>query len=141
MKAVLDPNVLVSAAISPGGTPAELIRRWRAGHFELVLSEALLEELTRVLRYRKLRSLIDADEAAALIAALRAEARVYEQPREPPPQRSRDPDDDYLIALAAGSGSALVSGDADLLALSEKLPIFSPARFLEGLHRAPSPGS
>lgn len=141
MKAVLDPNVLVSAAIAPAGTPAELIRYWRAGQFELVLSEALLEELARALRYRKLRLLVDADEAAALVAALRVEANVLEQPREPPPQRSRDPDDDYLIALAAASGSALVSGDSDLLVLSEKLPIFSPARFLERLERERSPGS
>ncbi len=142
MKAVLDPNVLVSAAISPAGSPAaELIRRWRTGQFELVLSEELLDELSRVLRYPKLRPYIDANDADAMIAALRADAIVREQPRDMPGLRSRDPDDDYLIALAAASGSALVSGDRDLLALSGGLPIFTPAQFLEHLEtELPPPG-
>lgn len=131
MNAVFDPNVVVSAAISPTGTPAELIRRWRAGQVELVLSELLLDELARVLRYPKLRPYIDADDAKELIAALRAEAIVEEQPRDPPSVHSRDPGDDYLIALAVASGSALVSGDRDLLELPGQLPAFSPAGFLE----------
>lgn len=142
MKAVLDPNVLVSAAISPAGTPAELIRRWRTGQFELVHSEELLDELAQVLRYPKLRPYVDSNDAGALIAALRADAILREQPTDPPPLRSRDPDDDYLIALAAVSGSALVSGDRDLLELSSRLPIFSPAHFLERLDgELRSPGS
>lgn len=130
MKVVFDPNVLVSAAIAPSGTPAELIRRWRAGELELVLAEMLLDELARVLRYPKLRPYIDADDAAGLIAALRAEAIVQAQPRDPPPVRSRDPGDDYLIALAVASDSALVSGDRDLLELPGQVPVYSPARFL-----------
>lgn len=142
MKAVLDPNVLISAAISPAGSPAELIRRWRAGQFEFVLSEELLGELARALRYPKLRPYMEANDVDAIIAALRADAIVREQPRDMPGLRSRDPDDDYLIALAAASGSALVSGDRDLLELSGRLPIFTPAQFLEHLEtELQAPGS
>ena len=46
-----------------------------------------------------------------------------------PAQRSRDPGDDYLIALAESSASILVSGDQDILALSESRPILAPADF------------
>lgn len=131
MKAVLDPNVLVSAAISRSGAPAALIRRWRAGDFELVVSEDLLDELERVLGYPKLRPYIDEADAAAVVVSLRAEAVLAEQPDQPAQLRSRDPDDDYLIALAVPTGSALVSGDRDLLELPGELPIYSPAAFLE----------
>ncbi|MCA9876778.1 MAG: PIN domain-containing protein [Thermomicrobiales bacterium] len=46
--AVLDTNVLVSGFIgadNPASTPGELIRRWRAKAFELVVSEHILSEL------------------------------------------------------------------------------------------------
>lgn len=131
MRAVLDPNVLVSAAISRRGAPAALIRRWHAGDFEVVISEDLLDELERVLAYRKLRPYLDERDAAAVVAALREEAVLAEQPAHPAELRSRDPDDDYLIALAVATGSALVSGDRDLLDLPGELPIYSPAGFLE----------
>lgn len=43
--------------------------------------------------------------------------------------RSRDPDDDYLIALASAERAALVSGDRHLLALDHEIPVFSPRAF------------
>jgi putative PIN family toxin of toxin-antitoxin system len=129
VRAVFDPNVVVSAAISPTGTPAELIRRWRVGEFELVVSDELLDELDRVLQYPKLRQYVDANEAGALIAALRTDGIQHNQPADPPPVRSSDPNDDYLIALATVSGAALVSGDRHLLDLPGELPIYSPADF------------
>ena len=41
------------------------------------------------------------------------------------------PGDDYLVALAAARQAILVSGDRDLLDLSDEIPVFSPAAFLE----------
>lgn len=48
-RVVVDPNVLISARLSPGGTPARLLTAWMEGQFELVVSPALLVELTGVL--------------------------------------------------------------------------------------------
>lgn len=48
-----------------------------------------------------------------------------------PPRVSRDPGDDYLVALATSSAAILVTGDRDLLRLAPKLPIQAPADFLE----------
>ena len=44
--------------------------------------------------------------------------------------RSIDPDDDYLLILAADQRAALVSGDRHLLALAGQLPVQTPAEFL-----------
>ncbi|MDQ4002150.1 MAG: PIN domain-containing protein [Actinomycetota bacterium] len=49
VRAVFDPNVLVSAAISPEGPPRELLHRWASGAFELVVSAEILFELQEVL--------------------------------------------------------------------------------------------
>ncbi len=47
MRALLDVNILISALLSRRGGPAQLLTRWLAGEFELVVSEALLSELER----------------------------------------------------------------------------------------------
>ena len=57
-------------------------------------------------------------------------------PGEPPVTRSRDPHDDYLISLAAHTRSAIVSGDQDLLSLSDALPVYSTAAFLSMIDQA-----
>lgn len=130
MRAVLDPNVIISALLSERGAPARILRAWRAGAFEVVMSEALLTELRRALAYPKLRRLIREDEADAYVDLLEASATLESDPTTYPLSiRSRDPGDDYLLALAAASGSLLVTGDADLLELSAELPIHSPASF------------
>ena len=133
MRAVLDTNVLVSAAISPRGAPAELIRRWRLGAFELIVSPGLLEDLGRALAYPKIARLIDSETANEVIATIREQALELPDPDHSPPVRSTDPDDDYLLALASDAGAALVTGDKALLALAENLPILSSAEFLAGL--------
>jgi uncharacterized protein len=131
VRAVLDVNVLVSALISPAGAPARLMRAWRHGRFELVVSPLLLDELTRALRYPKLQRYITADEAGELVAWLSREAEMVGDPSAPPTIRSVDPGDDYLIGLAMAAKAILVSGDDHLLSLSGDLPIHRPARFLE----------
>jgi putative PIN family toxin of toxin-antitoxin system len=130
VRAVLDPNVLISALLAPGGTPARVLRAWLDGAFELVASDALLAELDRALAYPKLRQRIEAGEAQELIALLRREARMTDDPKESPSTRSPDPGDDYLIALAAVAQAAIVFGDSHLLGLADDLPVYSPAEFL-----------
>lgn len=130
-RAVLDPNVLISALLSPSGSPAALVARWLAGEFELIVSEGLLAELRRALAYPKLRSRITEEEATAFVDLLGRTATSVEDPATSP-RRSRDAGDDYLLALAEGSAAVLVTGDQDLLALTDA-PVLSPAAFLEGL--------
>ncbi len=51
MRMVLDANQFVSAVLVPYGRPAQILRAWREGAFELVLSLPILAEIRRVLLY------------------------------------------------------------------------------------------
>jgi uncharacterized protein len=131
VRAVLDPNVVISGALSPRGAPADVLRALANSEFELIASRALLDELKRALAYPKLRRHINESDAADLVRWIADSASLVVDPDTDPPVRSRDPDDDYLVALASAHRAALVSGDKDLLALEGKIPVFSPRAFLD----------
>jgi uncharacterized protein len=133
VRAVLDVNVLISALLAPDGPPARLLIAWRAGHFDLIVSPALLLELGRALAYPKLRKRIEPAEADAFVALLTRSADLVADPDIPPPITSVDPGDDYLIALAAAQNAVLVSGDRHLLDLSEVVPVRDPATLAAGI--------
>lgn len=130
MRAVLDANVLISAVLSPRGTQARLLLAWQAGAFELVVSPLLLTELRRALAYPKLARLVPPDDADAFADWLGRAAQLAADPPSPPPVRSEDPADDYLIALAASERAVLVSGDGHLTVLAGQIPVRTPAAFL-----------
>ena len=132
-RAVLDPGVLVSALITPTGTPAKLLLAARGGSFELIASPLLLEELESVLGRKKFRRYADLDAVAAYLDLLRREVELAADPETSPPIRCADPDDDYLIALAHSRNAAIVSGDRHLLELAPQMPVFSPIHFLADL--------
>jgi putative PIN family toxin of toxin-antitoxin system len=130
VRAVLDPNVLISVILSPRGSPARLLLAWQAGAFELVPSPALLAELARALRYPKLARLIPRAEAEAFVAWIARSAVVAADPEAAPPIRSSDPNDDYLLALATAERAMLVSGDGHLTVMADRLPVRTPGAFL-----------
>jgi putative PIN family toxin of toxin-antitoxin system len=129
VRAVVDVNVLISGVLSAKGSPAEILRASRDGEFELVVSEMLLAELKRTLAYPKLRKRIAPEKAAAFADWVRDHGTFARNPSAPPPVGSRDPGDDYLLALAIDRRAYLVTGDQDLLGLSNDLPILTPAQF------------
>jgi putative PIN family toxin of toxin-antitoxin system len=131
VRVVLDPNVVISGVLSRQGAPAQVLRAVAAGEFEVIVSEALLDELERALAYPKLRRHISEEDSAELLRWLTGSASVAADPGSEPPVRSRDPDDDYLIALASAERAALVSGDKHLLALDHEIPVFSPRAFVD----------
>ena len=134
MRAVLDPNIFISAALSPKGAPAAVISEWLAGRFEAVTSPILLGELDRAFAYPKLRKRVPQSRADEYVNLIR-KCSVNRDDPPAPPRVSRDSQDDYLIALAKQSEALLVSGDEDLLALAPGLPIFSAAEFLAWLEK------
>ena len=135
MRAVLDPNVLIASLLSRSGAPAQIVSRWLAGEFELVVSEALLAELARAFAYPKIRKRVAEDEASAFVELLREAVRLAPDP-EAPARRSADSGDNYLVALAQAERAVLVTGDQHLLALAGELPIRTPRAFLDALARA-----
>jgi uncharacterized protein len=135
VRVVLDANVFVSALLSKCGAPARLVSVWSKGELELVVSPALLRELEDIFARPRLRARIDPGEVERFMALLAADAEMVPDPQGPPPLRSSDPDDDYLLALAAGEQTPLVSGDEHLLALRDQAPVFSARDFLDELER------
>jgi putative PIN family toxin of toxin-antitoxin system len=134
-RAVLDPNVLVSAFISRhGGSPDRIVRAWREGAFELVVSPQLIAELTEVLARPKFALQTADGRAEAYIAALACDSIQVADPPDPAAV-SPDRGDDYLIALArAAHADVIVSGDGHLTQLTGLLPpVLTPRQFAEQL--------
>ncbi len=81
-RVVIDPGVLVSAFISPKkAAPALLVDAILDGNLELLVSPALIAELTDVLGREKFAAHAAEGRAAAYIAALRDRATMVEDAR------------------------------------------------------------
>lgn len=117
MRVILDTNVLLSGIISPRGTPARLIEGWLDRRLILISHALQLDEIRDVSRRPKLRALIKPAEVGRIVNQIALVAILPEL--LPPVERSRDPRDDFLLALCEKADADwLVTGDkADLLAL------------------------
>lgn len=136
MKAVLDANVFVSALINTRGTPKQLIDLWREEAFELLISNAILDEIGRVLRYPKIAALhkLTETELQTFLALLGEEVLVA--PTETLHVSLDESDNRYLECAVAGGAEYLVTGDKlHLLPIGEYqgIQIVSPAVFLAAL--------
>ena len=132
MRVILDTNILIAALISPSGPPAAILQAFLDERFALVSCEPQLEEIRRVTREPGLRKRVKRSEAGTLVNELRALALVPK--RLPTVERSSDPQDDFLLALAeASSADYLVTGDkSGLLALRKhrRTQIVTARRFV-----------
>ena len=135
IRAVLDANVYVSAAVRPEGPPGQIIDRFlRGGTFEIVMSQAIVEEVLRALSYPKVRKYIRPEldpelwfEDIVVLSHLVGEHREFEG-------ASRDPDDDkYIAAAIERRARFVVAGDSDLLKLKEYdgIRFVTPRAFLD----------
>jgi len=117
MRMIVDTNILLSTLINPHGLPAQLIDAWRGARFELITSRDQLLEFGEVARRPELRKYVIPAGAGRFINDLRELATVLN--RLPRVDRSRDPGDNFLLAMAEASGANyLVSGGKrDVLAL------------------------
>ncbi|MBI2358934.1 MAG: putative toxin-antitoxin system toxin component, PIN family [Deltaproteobacteria bacterium] len=130
MKVVLDTNALVSA-IGWEGAPARILLACRAGRFSLFTSPQLLEELTRVLTYPKLRVIAQHPDLPEILKWLHGPERLV-FPRRSVHVISADPPDNRVLEAAAEArANAVISGDEHLLRLKvfEGIPIVAAAAF------------
>jgi len=103
MRVILDTNVLLGALISPHWPPDTLYRAWRAARFELVTSVVQLDELRRVSRYPKLKSILPAHRIGTLVNNLQRAIVLEQLPPLPDDLRVKDPNDAFLLAMALSS--------------------------------------
>lgn len=119
LRVVLDTNVVLSALVFGGGQAGQLRTAWQAGKFVPLASRPTVQELVRVLAYPKFS--LSAPEQQELLADFVPFIQTIPIP-DPPPRvpECRDPMDAPFLHLAvAGKADVLVSGDLDLLALSD----------------------
>lgn len=120
MWAVIDTNVLLSGLLWHGA-PHVLIVHVRGGVLGLVTSPALLTEFARVLARPKFNPILR--RAGVSREHALTELRQLTEVIEPPPLAKpicRDPDDDAVLACAlAAKADLIISGDHDLLDLTE----------------------
>jgi putative PIN family toxin of toxin-antitoxin system len=113
--AVLDTNIWVSAFLNPSGFPARLVKAGRDGHFTVVSSLPLLDELQDVLkrpRIMKIRQYAQT-EYETFIACVGAVVQLV--PVSGELRLCRDHDDDIVLETALrGNATYVVSRDEDL---------------------------
>ena len=137
VRPVLDTNVLVSALLFHSGALSWLRGAWRSDRIRLLAGRQTTAELIRVLAYPKFA--LSHGERQDLLDDYLPFCETVAVP-EPPPTvpECRDPFDRPFLELAlAGRADALVTGDADILALAKafSVPILSPADFKQRLLR------
>lgn len=135
LRAVLDANVFVSAFVRPEGPPGRIVESLLRGQaFELVLSEAIVEETLRALEYPRVRKVARTNvEPDLWFEDLIVLAEFVTGDYAIPPL-SEDPDDDkYVAAAVEGRASFVVTGDPNLLTIREHegVRIVSPRAFLD----------
>ena len=137
IRAVLDTNVFVSAALSknPSSPTREVVDRWKRGEFVLLICTPLAEEIVEKL----LDHSIGTDAVGALVKTLAQLAEWVEIPPEQIEDLLSDPDDNVIVACAVrGAANYLVTYDPHFDSLNGDylgIKIVKAIPFLEILRR------
>jgi uncharacterized protein len=114
---VVDASVLASAAAGHQDSPSSrrVLDAAVGGDVEMVACDRLLGEFERALDRRYFTARLTPEERAVIVELIGLTVVMLPDPDAPPPVL-RDPDDDYIVALArAANADAIVTGDKDLL--------------------------
>jgi len=134
MKAVLDANIFVSAAIGSRGAPGQTMDTWRSGLFDLLIRDDIIVEIGEVLRHAQIKKRHGWDDKQIddFLRILREVAIVTPGVLQVTAVAA-DPDDDmYLACAVEGEADYIVSGDEHLRQLGSYrgVPVVSPTQFL-----------
>jgi putative PIN family toxin of toxin-antitoxin system len=141
IRATLDTNALASGFAGeavPASTPGAIVRRWRAGRFELVVSPDILTELSRTFAKPYYTARRSRAQIAAAVQLVSAEATVV-VPTVVVSGVATHPEDDRVLAAAVSARvDYLVTGDRQLRRLGSYrgVRILSPREFLDVLELA-----
>ncbi|MGH3430259.1 MAG: putative toxin-antitoxin system toxin component, PIN family [Terriglobales bacterium] len=127
MRAVIDVSVFTSALMSSStvASPRQIVKSIQAGRIKAIISPELLKELAGTLSLPKIRKRVSEPTAEAFLASLTHYADMVPDVANPV-AKTRDIDDDYLVALAESANAALVSTDKDILEAGLEPPALTP---------------
>jgi putative PIN family toxin of toxin-antitoxin system len=135
IRTVLDTNLFVSALLKAGSNADKIIDMVREEKVLLLISDAICEEITRVLFYPKIRKRLAAsdEELQNFVRLFRTVAITTPGIANIPPLVA-DPDDTkYLICAMEGRADYIVSGDHHLtdLVIYQGIRVVTPAEFIQ----------
>jgi putative PIN family toxin of toxin-antitoxin system len=107
-RVVFDTNIVVSAMLSPSGTPADVLRLALNRHVQLCASKVILEEYDEVLHRPKFRR--PPQVVSALMKAVRTVAELFE-PTVTLTVAGDDADNRFLECAEAAEAAYLVTGN------------------------------
>lgn len=117
LRIVVDTNIWIRILMS-GQVTLPVLHAWEDNRFQLVTSQALLDEYDSVWQRPRLRRRIDSRYAIGLRSQMLFRSDIVELRTVPP--RCRDPKDHPVLATAIdGHAHAILTGDADLRADDE----------------------
>jgi putative PIN family toxin of toxin-antitoxin system len=133
-RVVIDPNVFISATITPNGALGPILGLIDDGTLVPVVTQHLVDEVVDVLGRPKLSKYVKPGAGAAFEEQMHRLAEWHADIAEPP-AITRDPKDDYLVALALATGvEAVTSGDDDLHAAEDlSVEVLTPRELLTRL--------
>jgi putative PIN family toxin of toxin-antitoxin system len=137
IRATLDTNVLAPGIItSPQTVNGQVIQAWRKNKYSLVLSEAILTELSRTLSEPYFSARLTAAQIEATVSLFRSEATIVPL-RVTVAGVATHPEDDLILATAlSGRVDYLVTHDEKLNKKVQEykgVVIVSPPVFLQCL--------
>jgi len=129
VKVVLDTNVFVSGVFFRG-PPYRVLKAWRDGKIQILVSPAILEEYHRVML--ELSARFPEIDPRSLVDFLAVHSEIVLPPSLPPVIQHDPSDDKFLECTLAGKAACIISGDKHLLNLSQfkGIPILKPYDFV-----------
>ena len=127
---VLDTNVFISGVFFKG-PPYQILKAWRDGNIQLLISDAILEEYRRV--GEVLANNFPKVDIGPILELLVLNTE-HVSPKELLKPVCEDPDDDKFFACAiAGKSKLIISGDKHLLKVSghKGIKVLRPRKFVD----------
>lgn len=134
MRVVLDTNILISG-IFWKGSPSKILDEWIDDKFEMIVSEDVLMEYSRILKDFEKKKKGSNEVAKSWILFIAQNSTLLKVKKKV--KVCRDPFDDMFLSLAvAGNAKFIVSGDNDLLDMKEfmNVEILNANSFLKQLN-------
>jgi putative PIN family toxin of toxin-antitoxin system len=121
-KVVLDTNIVLDLFIFSDPRINDLRAQLQSGHLHWITTQAMRDELERVLTYPHLAARLAANshDAAHILSQFDAFSQLTE-PTPKAPYTCKDPDDQKFIDLAAAHKATLYSKDKAVLTMRRRL--------------------
>ncbi|MBF0138525.1 MAG: putative toxin-antitoxin system toxin component, PIN family [Magnetococcus sp. DMHC-1] len=144
MRVVLDTNVLISGLMFPNGIPGKIVAAWQRGDLRMVMNEAMVVEVNKVLAYPKIRHRLQWDDQHIIrfVNVLRNFVEMVAMSSLNIIDLRDSSDAPILAAFFVSGADCLITGDQDLLVLQDQFTILTPVEFWQrhgsgiNLHKA-----